>query len=77
MDKPAAVPSHNGMILCNKKDTGNNNMDGSQMQDSIYRTLWQRLKYKDRKWISGCQGLEEGLQGDGRIFWDDAIVLLS
>jgi len=63
MDKPAAVPSHSGMILCNKKDTGNN-MDGSQMQDSIYRTLWQRLKYKDRKWISGCQGLGTGEGGE-------------
>lgn len=65
MDKPAAVHSHNGMLLCKQKDTGNN-MDGSQRHDSIYRTLWQRLECKDRKQISGCQGLGEGLEVDAK-----------
>lgn len=74
LDKQTVVHSHDRLLLYNKEEVGNN-VDRSQIHDSISTTVLPKVNCKDRKQISGCHrsGEELGVdsRGDGSILGDD------
>ena len=62
-------------VMCKMSDP-----KGYILYDSIYMTFWKRYNFRDKKQISGCQGLVLGRgtdhEGTGQAnFWSDGVVL--